>query len=421
MPGCSAPRLNAHAGPRTVADLHLHSRFSMSTSRGLSLATLASAAREKGIDLLATGDFTHPAWFEELSASLVEAGEGVYETGGVRFVLGTEVSCIWPQAGRGRRVHLLVFAPGFDAAAGVSRALAQHARLESDGRPMLKLPARDLAALVWDVDAACMVIPAHIWTPWYGAYGSKSGFDSLEECFGDMAAGIHAIETGLSSDPAMNWLVPDLDERSILSFSDAHSAANLGRELTLFAAEATYPALRAAMEHPGPQASVLETVEFHPEHGKYHYDGHRKCGVSCTPAESRDTRRRCPQCGRPLTLGVLHRAENLGGREIPACRDSDGLVRGPADRPPFRHLVPLRDILSQALGVGRGTKRIARAYTDLVSDLGGEYRVLTEAPEADIEAAADGLVASTILAARAGRVEINPGYDGVYGTVTIKP
>ena len=399
-----------------LADLHVHSRFSIGTSRSLTPRVLAAASRAKGIDLLATGDFTHPEWLDELRAELVEAGDGVYETGGVRFVLGTEVSCVWRQAGRGRRMHVLVLAPGFDAVSRINRRLSAHGRLDSDGRPTLKLSAHDLAALAWDADPACVVIPAHVWTPWYGAYGSKSGFDSLEECFGDAAAGIRAVETGLSSDPAMNWRVPDLDGRTIVSFSDAHSAPNLGRELTVFDAAPTYPALRAAIEH----GDVLETVEFHPEHGKYHYDGHRKCGVRFSPGEARQAGGMCPRCGRPLTLGVLHRVEDLAARDVAVRREKNGLMRGPADRPPFRALLPLREVLSQALGVGRGSKRVARVYEALASGLGGEYRVLVDAPLTEIQALAGEAVAAAVGAAREGRLEIEPGYDGVYGTVRIK-
>ena len=402
--------------PRLVADLHLHSRFSVGTSRYLDVVALAEAARAKGIDLLATGDFTHPEWLAELRASLADSGDGVYETAGVRFVLGTELSCVWRQAKRSRRMHALVLAPDFDAAARIARALSPYGRLTSNGRPVLKLSARDLVTLTSDAAPSAVVIPAHVWTPWYGAYGSKSGFDSLEECFGDVASEIRAIETGLSSDPAMNWRVSELEGRAILSFSDAHSAANLGRELTVFEAEPTYPALRAAIE----SGDVLETLEFHPEHGKYHYDGHRKCGVRFSPGETPQTGGTCPRCGRPLTLGVLHRVEELADRDVTVRRDRNGLVRGPANRPPFRLLLPLRDVLSQALTVGRASKRVARAYQALVSELGGEYRVLADATRAEIEAVAGEAVAAAVTAARAGRLEIEPGYDGAWGTVRIE-
>ena len=401
--------------PRLVADLHLHSRFSVGTSRYLDVVALAGAARAKGIGLLATGDFTHPDWLAELRASLVDSGDGVYETGDVRFVLGTELSCVWRQAGRSRRVHVLVLAPGFDAAARIARALSPYGRLTSNGRPVLKLSARDLVTRTRDAAPSAVIVPAHVWTPWYGAYGSKSGFDSLDECFGDVASEIRAIETGLSSDPAMNWRISELEGRAILSFSDAHSAANLGRELTVFEAEPTYPALRAAIE----SADVLETVEFHPEHGKYHYDGHRKCGARFAPDEIRQTGGKCPRCGRPLTLGVLHRVEELADRDVAVRRDRDGLVRGPANRPPFRLLLPLREVLSQVLGVGKASKRVERACEALTSELGGEYRVLAHAPRTDIEAVAGAAVAVAVTAARAGRLEIEPGYDGAWGTVRI--
>ena len=402
--------------PRLVADLHLHSRFSMATSRNLGVVALAEAARAKGIDLLVTGDFTHPEWLAELRASLADSGDGVYETGGVRFVLGTELCCIWRQAGRSRRVHVLVLAPGFDAAARIARALSPYGRLTSNGRPVLKLSARDLVTRTRDAAPSAVIIPAHVWTPWYGVYGSKSGFDSLDECFGDVASEVRAIETGLSSDPAMNWRVSELEGRAILSFSDAHSAANLGRELTVFEAEPTYPALRAAIE----SGDVLETVEFHPEHGKYHYDGHRRCGLRFSPGETRQAGGTCPRCGRPMTLGVLHRVEELADIDVAVRQDRDGLVRGPANRPPFRLLLPLREVLSQTLGVGKASKRVERAYEVLVADLGGEYRVLVDATRADIKAVAGEVVAVAVTAARAGRVKIEPGYDGAWGTVRIE-
>ena len=387
----------------------------MATSRDLGMVALAETARAKGIDLLATGDFTHPEWLAELRASLADSGDGVYETGGVRFVLGTELCCIWTQAGRSRRVHVLVLAPGFDATARIVKALSPYGRLTSNGRPVLKLSARDLVTRIRDAAPSAVIIPAHVWTPWYGVYGSKSGFDSLDECFGDAASEVRAVETGLSSNPAMNWRISELEGRAILSFSDAHSAANLGRELTVFEAEPTYPALRAAIE----SGDVLETVEFHPELGKYHYDGHRRCGLRFSPGETRQAGGTCPRCGRPLTLGVLHRVEELADMDVPVRRDRDGLVRGPANSPPFRLLLPLREVLSQTLGVGKASKRVERVYEVLVADLGGEYRVLVDATRADIEAVADGRVAVAVTAARAGRVKIEPGYDGAWGTVRI--
>ena len=259
-----------------VADLHLHSRYAIGTSNKLTFENLARWARIKGIDLLASADFTHPAWFEETCARLHDDGDGLFTYDGARFVLGTEVSCVAAQGGRSRRVHMLVFAPGIDAVGRINAALARRGRLDGDGRPVLRMTPRELVLTLLDIDRRCLVIPAHAWTPWYGVYGSKSGFDSLEECFGDVAEYVYAIETGLSSDPAMNWRIPELDKRSLVSFSDAHSLQKMGRELTVFEGGLTYDGLAEALR----TQSIAYTVEFFPEEGKYHHSGHRKCGVS---------------------------------------------------------------------------------------------------------------------------------------------
>lgn len=399
---------------RLVADLHLHSRYSLATSRSLDLRTLAGAGRAKGIDLLAAPDFTHPAWLAEMRAELAEYDEGVYTAYGARFVLATEVSCIWRHDGKSRRVHLLVWAPDFAAVDYISARLASVQNLSSDGRPMLKMSARELAAIAWEANERCVVVPAHVWTPWYGMYGSKSGFDSIEECFGDASDRIHAIETGLSSDPAMNWLVPDLDSRSIVSFSDAHSAGNLGRELTVFRAEPNFTSLANAIRN----EDIVETVEFHPGHGKYHLDGHRKCGVRIEPGGGDTPVTICPACGKPLTLGVLHRVNELAARAGCAQAGGNGLVRGPEHRPPFRSLVSLRELLAFSLSVGPATKTVDRHYEALVEELTGELNVLTCAPFTDLERVSGPRLAQAVLAVREGRVDIDPGYDGVYGTVT---
>ena len=279
---------------------------------------------------------------------------------------------------------------------------------------MLKMSARDMAAIAWEADDRSVVIPAHVWTPWYGMYGSKSGFDSIEECFGDAADRIHAIETGLSSDPAMNWMVPDLDSRSIVSFSDAHSPKNMGRELTVFKSEPKFTSLAAAVRDHG----IVETVEFHPGHGKYHLDGHRKCGVRFEPGGGDEPVTTCPVCEKPLTLGVLHRVNELAARPANAELDGDGLVRGPEHRPTFRSLVPLRELLSFSLSVGPNTKTVDRHYEALVDEFVGELNVLTCAPFADLERVSGTRLAQAVVAVREGRVDVDPGYDGVYGTVT---
>ena len=400
-----------------VADLHIHSRYAIGTSRHLTLEALAGWARLKGIDLLATGDFTHPRWLQEIRTRLAERGDGLLELDGVKFVLGTEVNCVAPQGGRSRRVHVLVLAPDLQAVERITVALAASGNLEGDGRPTLRLSPRDLLSVLLEIDSRCLMIPAHLWTPWFGLYGSKSGFDSLEECFGDLAGHVYAVETGLSSDPAMNWRVKSLDHVSIVSFSDAHSPANLGRELTVFEGRPSYAGLADSLM----EQRIAYTVEFFPEEGKYHHSGHRKCGVRLTPAETEANGARCPKCGRPMTLGVMQRVEELSGREVNICVDSDGIVRGDNGRPPFRRLVGLRQIISEALGVGPKTKKVDRAYFDLVSELGGELNVLTHASASEIGRTSGNRIAEGVRRVRAGKVSIEPGFDGQYGSVSVWP
>ena len=400
-----------------AADLHVHSSYAFSTSRDLNFDTLARWARIKGIDLLASADFTHPVWFRETAGKLRDTGDGLYEYGGVRFVLGTEVSCIARQGGRHRRVHLLLFAPSLDTVERINDALASGGKLDSDGRPTLHMRPRDLVATLMDLDPRCLVIPAHAWTPWFGVYGSKSGFDSLEECFGDTAGRIRAIETGLSSDPAMNWRIPELDDRSIVSFSDAHSARRLGRELTVFHGEPSYAGLVDALDNQG----IEYTIEFFPEEGKYHHSGHRRCGVRRSPDEVAELGEACPVCGRRLTLGVMQRMEELARRDVAVRRDDDGFVRTPVGRPPFRSMVSLAQILSEALGRGIQTKTVGSAYVKVIEAAGSELAALVSAPLADVERVAGERVAEGVGRVRRGEVAIEPGFDGLYGKVTVWP
>lgn len=443
----------------------------------MSLETLAWWAGVKGLDVLACGDFTHPAWLAELRRKLRPAGDGLFTLredgasgpagqasfgenaddapgpagqtpfgesasegarriegqssfgesadagaerlvgirGGARFVLGTEVSCVYPQGGRTRRIHLLVFAPDFAAVDGLRKAFAPFGALESDGRPTLRLSARDLVEAALTVSPLCEAVPAHVWTPWYGALGSKGGFDSLEEAFGDMAPHIRAVETGLSSDPAMNWRAPELDGRTLVSFSDAHSAPRLGREFTAFSGEPSYGAVIEGLR----KGRVEWTGEFYPQEGKYYYDGHRKCGARVAPEDAGDGR--CPACGRPMTRGVLGRVAALSGRPPASLRaDADGTLRGAdGSRPGFRRLVPLQEIVAEALGRGAGSKAAREAYFRLIERVGPELRVLTEADEAEIAAAGGERVAEGVMRVRAGRARIEPGFDGQYGSVRI--
>lgn len=399
------------------ADLHLHSPYAYATSKSLTLENLAAWARLKGLDLLATGDFTHPVWFGELQEKLEPAAEaeGLYQFGGVKFVLGTEVSCVYNQAGRHRRIHILLFAPSLETAAKLTGALAVYGKLDLDGRPTLGISARDLAELVLGVNPECLVIPAHAWTPWYGVFGSKSGFDSLSQCFLDMTPAIQAIETGLSSDPAMNWGVDELSDIAILSFSDAHSLPKLSREATAFNGPMTFNGLTNAID----RNDVAFTVEFYPEEGKYHYDGHRKCGVSRAPDLSDPDFETCPVCSRPLTLGVLHRVKALSRRGVEAHFWEDGFIRSPEGRPPFIRLVPLQELVAQVFGRGIGTRTVQTTYMKIVRELGGELDVLISGSFQDIEAAAGSGIAEAVLHSRAGEVQVEPGYDGVFGKISL--
>ena len=406
-----------------TADLHLHSSYAMATSPSITLESMAHWAAIKGVDLLTTADFTHPVWLAELKAKLEPLDDGLFalpaqRAAGTarRFVLGTEVSCVYPQGGRSHRLHLLVLAPDFGAVDRLCAALGPHGKLASDGRPTLRLSAREVVELALGADRRCEVIPAHVWTPWYSVYGSRGGFDSLAECFGDMAPHIHAIETGLSSDPAMNWRVPELDGVSIVSFSDAHSASRIGRELTVFEGEPSYDGLRAALA----DGAIAHTVELHPEEGKYHYDGHRRCGVCQHPATTLESGERCPVCGRKMTLGVLHRMEALSGRPAAVECGADGMCSDPAGvRPPFRRLVGLEAVIAEAMGRGRAAKGVQQAYSRLVGSVGNELHVLTAAPFDAVASVAGERVAEGVARSRAGDAVVSPGYDGVYGTVRL--
>jgi uncharacterized protein (TIGR00375 family) len=404
-----------------AADLHIHSSYAYATSPDLNFTNLARSARAKGIDLLATGDFTHPSWFQEIRQALEDTGDGLFALDGVRFVLGTELSCVAPQGGRSRRVHLLVFAPSLSTVSRINLRLAAAGNLlAGDGRPTIHMTPRDLVTTLLEIDDRCVIIPAHAWTPWFGVYGSKSGFDSLEECFGDVLGHISAIETGLSSDPAMCWRVPELDGVSLVSFSDAHSLPKLGRELTVFNGEPGYAGLAEALRN----QDISYTIEFFPEEGKYHNSGHRKCGVSYGPEEVAERGAVCPVCGRPMTLGVMQRVVELGSRQVHTFRDQDGLTRSDNGRPPFRSLVSLQQILSEAMSVGVNTKRVRTANFKLVKAFGTELATLLEAPPVDIAGALpeDGeRIAEGVAKVRAGEVRIEPGFDGQYGTVRVWP
>lgn len=395
---------------RLIADLHIHSHYSRATSPQTDLPNLAHWAKVKGIDILGTGDFTHPQWFKELKESLAPEGNGLYAYAGVRFMLTAELAAIWSQEGRVRKVHLLVLAPSLEAVARINSGLGTIGNLEADGRPTFGSSAVQLVEIVWNAAPDAVVIPAHAWTPWFSVFGSRSGFDTLAECFGPYTNRIFALETGLSSDPPMNWRLSALDSITLISNSDAHSPAKLGREATLFdLPEPSYSGIVGAMRSRDPDR-FLGTIEFFPQEGKYHYDGHRACGVVLPPREAIERGNRCPVCGKPLTIGVMHRVEEL------ADRPPGG---GAADRPPFRSLVPLPEIIAQALGAGVNTKGVSQEYGRLIKQFGPEFRILLDIPEEELASGVPARILDGIKKVRRGDLVIEPGYDGVYGKVKI--
>ena len=407
---------------RITADLHIHSRFALSTSPRLTLDEIARVARRKGINLVAAPDFTHPTWRSEIRSALAETSpdSGIYTAHDANFMLVTEVSCVWRQDGWARRVHLLITAPNFRTADRISASFAKVQNLESDGRPTLKLSALDILHIVKDADQRCQVIPAHAFTPWYGIFGAKTGFDSLREVFGDHEHHVPAIESGLSADPAMLANIPDCANRAIVSFSDAHSPENLAREATVFqVAELTYDAVVNALQ----LRSIVETYEFHPEHGKYHLDGHRKCGIRFTPEDSRSHNNLCPVCNRPLTLGVLNRIQQLAKAPAqPITSTQDYPVQ------PFRYLVNLREIISYAYQCNQNNTTVDSTYDAFIDHYGTEIDILVNQPFLTLDRIVTqghgGIVIgpeipNAIKAIREGKVEVDPGYDGVYGKVRI--
>ncbi len=430
---------------RRAADLHIHSRHSIATSPKLTPVHLDRWARVKGLDLVGTGDCTHPAWLAELGESLEPAGDGLYrlrpelrrefdagpalsenlpEPGtdrAVRFVLSGEISTIYSRDGRTRKVHHLVLLPDFEAARSFQSSLSRVGNVASDGRPILGIDSRDLFSILLDSDPRAILVPAHIWTPWFSALGERSGFDSIEECYGDLADRITAIETGLSSNPPMNWAVSSLDRFAIVSNSDAHSPEKLGREATILDMEDSWEGLTRALGGGGPAGRIQETLEFFPQEGKYHADGHRACGVVRMPGE--DSCGSCPVCGKPLTPGVLGRVAALADRPVEESAPCPAEYAG-TNRRPYRSLIPLKEILAELIGAGEGSKAVAAAYGSLVREAGSEFGLLLDLDLREIGALrAPGipgeLLAEAVGRMRSGRVRIRPGYDGEYGEIRL--
>lgn len=398
---------------RIVADLHIHSRYSRACSQEMEVATLAKWARIKGVDLLGTGDFTHPLYFAELKAKLEATDGGLLRLKGERqrpsFIPTVEVNNIYHQAGRLRKIHTLLVAPNLEVVEKINQRLRSRGNLSADGRPTFTFPAKDLVKLVLDVSADCLLIPAHAWTPWFSLFGSNSGFDSIEECFEEESANIHAIETGLSSDPAMNWRLSALDRITLVSNSDAHSPRKIAREANVFSCAPTYSDVVDSLKSHDP-TKFLFTIEFFPEEGKYHYDGHRKCGVRWSPSETKKHQGRCPVCAAGVTVGVMHRVNDLADRE-------EGYV--PQRPVPAKHLIPLEEILADALKAKPGTKTVNREYERLTGLLGPELEILLDVGEEELKKVCPPRVSEGILKVRREEVQVEPGYDGVYGKISL--
>ncbi len=411
---------------RFYADVHLHSHFSRATSPHLNLENLSVWAQLKGIQVVGTGDFTHPGWIKELKEKLESAETGFFKlkpqydkkikkdlpaacAGTVRFMLTCEISNIYKRLDKVRKVHNVIFAPSFVAAEKVQAKLGDIGNISADGRPILGLDSRDLLEIVLESDPLSYLIPAHIWTPWFSALGSKGGFDRMEECFADLTKHVFAVETGLSSDPPMNWRLSQLDPFILVSNSDAHSAEKLGRESTVFDTEFSYEGIYRALSDPKDKG-LIGTVEFFPEEGKYHYDGHRVCQTRLHPQETIKNKGLCRKCGQPVTIGVMARVEELAdhpdGRKSPRVR-------------PYYSLIPLPEIIADTKGVAPKAKSVEQIFLNMLNSLGNEMFILREAPLEQIQKVAGTLIAEGIRRVRAGEVKIAAGYDGEYGKINI--
>lgn len=407
--------------PYFLADLHIHSRYSRATSQEMHPTAINRVAKEKGIAVIGTGDFTHPGYLKELQEELEPAEEGLFvpkdDPDGTRFLLTAEVSNIFTQAGKGRRIHTVLFAPSMEVAKEIQIRLAKLGNITSDGRPMLGFPVKDLVRLVLDISPDCMVIPAHAWTPWFSVFGSKSGFDSIEECFEEESRHIFALETGLSSDPIMNRRLSALDKYTLISNSDAHSPAKIGREANILSCPMTYHHIVEAIKNPS--LGMEGTIEFFPEEGKYHYDGHRECGVLFAPERTREINGICPVCHRPLTVGVAYRVEELADRDEAAARSLISQATSDSNIRPYVSLVPLQEIIAEALNTSQTSARVRKEYQRLIQIGGSEMAILLWNKQEELQSFVPESILTAIMNMRAGKVSIRPGYDGEYGEVKL--
>lgn len=410
-----------------IADLHIHSKFSRATSRDMTLDTLAYWAKIKGISLLATADFTHPEWLFLIKEKLEPKDNGFFglknisppENGylkpisispeDVSFILSTEISFIYSKKGKVRKIHIILLAPDFDSVDKINSKLAGIGNLRSDGRPILGMDAKEFVKIVANHCPHCVVIPAHIWTPWFSLFGANSGFDTIEECFEETTPFIFSLETGLSSDPPMNWRLSQLDKYTLVSNSDAHSPSRIGREANVFSTDFSYDGLVRALKSKDPE-KFLYTVEFFPEEGKYHYDGHRRCNVIFSPKETLQHRFSCPACRRKLTIGVMHRVEDLADRER---------TEELPFKIPFKNLIPLNEVIAQAIGKTADCKSVWDIYFRFIHEFENEHRILTEVPVSDLSLLPPERVSIGIDRMRKRKVKIIPGHDGTYGKISL--
>ncbi len=406
-----------------ILDLHSHSKYSRACSKDLELPKIARACEIRGIDIVVTSDFTHPKWFEHMKTELVEDTEGVYKLKNheskTRFIIGTEIASIKKHKDQTRRIHLCIFSPNLEVTEKFNKTLEDRGfNIRSDGRPILGLTSKQILELMLEIDPRMKMIPAHAWTPWFGIFGSKGGYNSIDEAFEDLTPYVHAIETGLSSDPLMNWRWSHLDNITLVSSSDAHSLAKLGREANVLQFnsrnEITYSEIMRIIEE-GDKNKFAYTIEFYPEEGKYHYDGHRLCKFYCSPEETKKRKEICPVCGKKLTIGVEYRVHELADRSI---EEAKAYARK-TERIPFKSLVPLPEIIADVYQNGVSSKKVQNEYETLIKNIGNEFHILLNATSDEIKHVSNETIAEAIERVRAGNIFIRPGYDGEFGVVKV--
>ena len=392
-----------------IADFHIHSKYSRATSRDMDVKHIADWAKLKGITLMGTGDFTHHLWLQELKNNLEELGNGLLKYKDIYFVLSCEISSIYYKNNRTYRIHNVILSPSFKTADKINETLSRCGNLASDGRPILGLDAEELARIVFDIDENCIFIPGHIWTPWFSLFGSMSGFDRIEDCFGKQTEKIFCLETGLSSDPAMNWRISALDKFSLVSNSDSHSPSKIGREANVFDCELDYMTIRDVLRTKD-RERFLYTIEFFPEEGKYHFDGHRLCGVRLSPEETKKYNGICPKCKKRITVGVMNRVDQLADRPE-GFKPENGI--------PFKSLIPFGEIVAESKGVKKDSQAAEKEYFSAVAKFGTEFEILMRASREQLQKGLSPRIAEGVLRMREGKVTRLAGYDGEYGQISV--